>query len=647
MAHLSVAVIGAGPRGLSVCERLVALAPEYKHPVTIHVIDPYAPGPGRVWDTEQSPELLMNTTISEQTIFPDDSCDVSPTNTGPSMREWYLATGGTEDPDTTFCSRALYGEYLADAFARVRENAPDNVTIEVHHAQALRIADPGSPVELSQIVRLSDDTSVTVDSVVLCVGHIPSRLTDERIQLERYATANGLNYCPPSLPAETPVDRVSAGETVIFRGFGLNYFDLQALLTHGRGGTFVPRAPSPDRGGKCEPWELEYVPSGKEPVLAPSSRRGIPYRCKPVTPDHPVKPYALRFFTEDNVTTLSSGKLLHFDDQLWPLILTDLRYAWYAALYRSQPELFLRDPAPLKEALTEAVDRHLARRAGAETQGRVTGRETHEAPALHEVLDSVVPREHQLDLQALLRPLNDKTFESRNQLTAWINGFLEQELRDAYAGPELAPSKAVFAVLWAARSFLKELVADGRVSPASFATEVRGWFESFVSGICDGPPPQRFAELLALSRAGLVTYVGPQVKIDTSDEEPAFIASTPVVKGDITAHNLIDAASPTNHIRLADDELITSMLDRGQLTVATITSDEGTLLPTSGPLVEPATLRTVDSRGRVHPHRYVMSIQLSSLQLGLAIAANPNSNARTLRDAHGIARRIYGLDSDR
>ena len=146
-----------------------------------------------------------------------------------------------------------------------------------------------------------------------------------------------------------------------------------------------------------------------------------------------------------------------------------------------------------------------------------------------------------------------------------------------------------------------------------------------------------------MSRAGLVTYVGPQVKIETSDSVPAFIASTPAVDGDITARNLIDAASPTNHIRLADDNLITSMLDRGQLTVATITSDEGTLLPTSGPLVERDTLRTVDSRGRVHPHRYVMSIQLSSLQLGLAIAANPNSNARTLRDAHNIARHIYGL----
>lgn len=634
---LSVAVIGAGPRGLSVCERLVALAPQYDQPVTIHVIDPYPPGPGRVWDTYQSPELLMNTTISEQTIFPDDTCDVSPTNTGPSMKDWYLSRGGTRDPDSTFASRTLYGQYLADAFERVCAKAPTNVTIEVHKAQALRIADPGSPVEVTQIVRLSNGTSVTADAVVLCVGHIPSRLTDERIALDRFAHDKGLNYFPPSLPAETPVDLIPAGETVIFRGFGLNYFDLQALLTHGRGGSFVPRS------GAAAEWELDYVPSGNEPILAPSSRRGVPYRCKPITANSPLSPYRLRFFTEANVTTLSSGRLLHFDDQLWPLILNDLRYAFYAALHRSTPDAFLCDPAPLKEAMTEAVDRHLARRSGSETQGRTTGRETRESPAWQDILDSVVAREYQLDLQSLLRPLNNVTFESRDELTAWMHGFLEQELRDAYAGPELAPSKAVFSVLWAARVFLKELVAEGRINAVSFATEVRGWFEAFVSGICDGPPPQRFAELLALSRAGLVTFVGPQVHIDTDDSAPAFVASSPAVDGEVRARNLIDAASPTNHIRLADDHLITSMLDRGQLTVATVTSDEGTLLPSSGPLVERATLRTVDSHGRVHPNRYVMSIQLSSLQLGLAIAANPQTNARTLRDADGVARRIYGL----
>lgn len=638
---LHVAIIGTGPRGLTVCERLVALAPSYGQPVVIHVIDPYEPGPGRVWDTHQPAELLMNTTIAEQTVFPDNSCTVSPTNTGPSMEDWYLAAGGTADPHSTFATRRIYGEYLADSFAHIRSNAPDNVTIRVHRALALHIAEPSPHLDEPQLVRLSDGTSIEAHAVVLCVGHIPARLTDERARFAAYAQATGVNYCPPSLPAETPVDDVPAGETVIFRGFGLNYFDLQALFTTGRGGRFsVAEVVAP------QPWLLTYQPSGSEPVLAPSSRRGVPYRCKPITAGHPMGSYPLKFFTAANVNALSEGRPLHFDDQLWPLILADIRFAWYAALRRSHPERFLTDPAVLTEALTEAVDRHITRRTWAETQSsRTTGRETREAPAWQDVLDSVVAPAHQLDLQALLRPLEDTRFANRAELTSWMHQFLEDELADAYAGPELAPSKSVFSVLWASRAFVKDLVATGRIHPVSFATEIRGWFESFVSGICDGPPPQRFAELLALSKAGLVEFVGPQVRIhpQAGGGHAAFMAESPVVAGVIRSRHLIDAASPANQVRLADDTLVSSMLDRGQLTVANVTTDDSVLIPSSGLLVDRATFRSVDARGRIHPHRYVMSLQLSAIQLGLAIAANPHTNAQTLCDAHTVASLIYEL----
>ncbi|MBR7504231.1 FAD/NAD(P)-binding protein, partial [Mycobacterium tuberculosis] len=43
-------------------------------PIVIHLVDPYPPGAGIVWRTDQPTSLLMNTTIGEQTIFPDGSC---------------------------------------------------------------------------------------------------------------------------------------------------------------------------------------------------------------------------------------------------------------------------------------------------------------------------------------------------------------------------------------------------------------------------------------------------------------------------------------------------------------------------------------------------------------------------------------------
>ncbi|MFF3144277.1 FAD/NAD(P)-binding protein, partial [Streptomyces sp. NPDC057927] len=85
---VALAVVGAGPRGTSVLERLCASAPELLPPgarLTVHMVDPSPPGPGRVWRTAQSPHLLMNTVASQVTLFTDDSVDCSgPVRPGPS-----------------------------------------------------------------------------------------------------------------------------------------------------------------------------------------------------------------------------------------------------------------------------------------------------------------------------------------------------------------------------------------------------------------------------------------------------------------------------------------------------------------------------------------------------------------------------------
>jgi hypothetical protein len=101
----AVAIIGVGPRGLTVLERLVALAAKRFAPaadrrnaggavsatdpaLTIHLIDPYPPGTGIVWRTDQPESLLMNTTIAEQTVFPDSSCTFLDADEEPPARRW-------------------------------------------------------------------------------------------------------------------------------------------------------------------------------------------------------------------------------------------------------------------------------------------------------------------------------------------------------------------------------------------------------------------------------------------------------------------------------------------------------------------------------------------------------------------------------
>ncbi|MFF4233746.1 FAD/NAD(P)-binding protein [Streptomyces sp. NPDC001820] len=139
-----MAVVGAGPRGTSVLERLCASAPELTPdtPLTIHLVDPAPPGPGRVWRTDQSAELLMNTVASQVTLFTDDSvaCE-GPIRSGPSLYEWATGIAGeTVGPDD-YPTRACYGRYLEWAFNRAVASAPKSVTVEVHRARAVRLED--------------------------------------------------------------------------------------------------------------------------------------------------------------------------------------------------------------------------------------------------------------------------------------------------------------------------------------------------------------------------------------------------------------------------------------------------------------------------------------------------------------------------
>ena len=741
----SVAIIGAGPRGLSILERLVALAterfadaaasaaaisdpaisdPKVDAPprIVIHLIDPYPPGAGIVWRTDQPETLLMNTTIAEQTIFPDSSCSfVSPdtTPTGPDMAQWYLAEGGTDPIDSTFASRSLYGRYLREAYTRIRDTAPDFVTIVEHQTKAESVIDlpsveplgqtPTTPEAVPhQLVRCEDGTTIIASAVVLAVGHIPSAQTEERARLAAFAQRSGGRYIPQGLPAEAPLAEVAPGNRVIIRGMGLNYFDLQTLFTRERGGRFDP---DPEVAG-----ELRYARSGEEPRLLLGSRRGIPYRSKPICPAHPRSPWPLRYFTKENIAWLAGLDNLdgidgpnggrragaRFNDQLWPLILADLRLAYYSTLARNRPDAFAGDPGQLREAIAEAVSRHLTRRSWQETHPESSetaahghmesrtqdqeateaarhGRVTREAFAWAEIEERLVPDPaHRMSLHELLDPLEGRQFDSRgpresNSLHEWMLDFLRTDLHDSLAGPEGSAEKSLFTVLWQSRLLLKELIVAGHIDRVSIDMEICGWFESFVSGICDGPPPQRIAELLALAEAGIVEFIGPNMQIAANPEaggaqlaaatssatapaadptaDPAgkdplpqiFTVTSAQVVGGIMGSVVIDAASPTNSVGRAADVLVHGMVERGQLTPARLTLDDGREKSLNGLALTPRPYRTIDVDGIAHPRRFALSIQLSSVQWGLAIAANPNTNAATLSDSHAAANAILDL----
>ena len=65
---MNIAIIGAGPRGLSLCERLIAQASINQQSLSLTLIDPY-PLEALIWQTNQPQSLLLNSVTSQVTLL--------------------------------------------------------------------------------------------------------------------------------------------------------------------------------------------------------------------------------------------------------------------------------------------------------------------------------------------------------------------------------------------------------------------------------------------------------------------------------------------------------------------------------------------------------------------------------------------------
>ncbi len=657
---IRTALIGAGPRGTSVLERLLANWAAAAPDATLHidVIDPFPAGPGHVWQPGQSRLYLMNTQSFYPTVVPQDP-DLAAPLAGGTFDQWReqqrrdphpalspeerteLAGLGPAD----FPSRALYGRYLRSTLEELLENLPAGVTVEFHQASATSVrpaaspANPGpghaSPPCGGFDVALEDGTVLTVGSVVLALGHLASRLNPEQRDLQAAAEELGLMYLPPAAPADVDWSRIPAVQPVLVRGMGLNFFDVMGQLTEGRGGKFLP---APDGAG------LSYLPSGREPHIIAASRRGTPYRAKATLAGYYPAAVSLRYCTEDALAKFAAtGILPAFDHDLWPLLQRDVLWAYYSTLTRSRPGACGADPAGFLRGLEEALQPH--------AHSTVKWEE-----AAGAVIEASVDPAHRLDLLGLAAPLAGRSFASRADLDAAVVDYLDDDARRSALG-ENDPVKMAIGALHHGRAVLKTAVADGGITDESWVAGLRGWFESFVEGLASGPPALRAEQLAALARAGVVSFVGPDPKFGVDRKAAAFTAASPWVAGPdsdggepVRAAVLVEALAPANRVAVNASPLLEQLLADGLVRPRLTMSVEGMPVQSSGLDVVPHPYRPVGANGSVTDGIYVLGLQLSAVQWGTAIAAEARqqrgpvyrSGQRTLRDADEIARDILG-----
>ena len=659
---IRTAIIGAGPRGTSVLERLLAHAAAHAaaHPIPaalhIDVIDPYPAGPGHVWQPGQSRLYLMNTQSFYPTVIPEDP-RLAPPVAGTTFDRWRARQQRDPVPSLTpderselaalgsrdFPSRALYGRYLRCTLEELTGHLPDGVTVSFHDTTAVSVRPSGdgavgtrTPVDGTPgeatpgtgtfDVGLAGGGSLTVDSVVLALGHIPSRLNPEQRELQASAGQLGLSYFPPAVPADVDWAAIPAGEPVLVRGMGLNFFDAMGQLTEGRGGKFI------DAGTR-----LEYQPSGQEPLIVAASRRGTPYRAKAALAGYYPASVTLRFLTGAALERFAAAGIRPgFDHDLWPLLHRDTLWAYYSTLVRSQPAA-VPDASAFLSALDEALRPHAHSAANWQA-------------AVESVLAVHVGPRHRLDLPGLASPLAGRSFGSRAELDAAVVEYLLDDARRSALGEE-DPVKMAIGALHHGRAVLKTAVADGGITDESWVAGLRGWFESFVEGLASGPPALRAEQLAALARAGVVSFVGPDPRFSVDRRSGRFTATSPWVNGPpVAAKTMVEALAPANRVSVNDSPLLEQLLADGMVRPRLMMTAEGAPVQATGLDVTPHPYRPVAANGSVTDGLYVLGLQLSATQWGTAIAAEAlqtggptyPSAQRTLRDADEIAQAILG-----
>lgn len=316
--HRAVAVIGAGPRGTAIVERLAAASrtAPWDGLLTVHLVDPHVGQGGSVWRSDQGEVLLMNTTTCQTTMYPDDSCHPDlPVARRDTLGD-HLAAEGLGPTD--YAPRAAHGRYLSHVLAAAEADAdPARLRIVRHRAEAVDVTgEPDAP----QRVRLDDGRVLTVDAVALALGHLPTALGPRSLQLADAAAQHDLLHIGPANPLEVDYRSLLGRERIAVAGMGLNFYDAIGMLTAVAGGEFVEDDSAPSG--------LRYLPGGGEPQLVVGSRSGMIYRPKPDLGDALPDPYTPRILTGERVLELAvrpSG--VDHERDVMPLMLAELRAA--------------------------------------------------------------------------------------------------------------------------------------------------------------------------------------------------------------------------------------------------------------------------------------------------------------------------------
>ncbi|MDE1180843.1 FAD/NAD(P)-binding domain-containing protein [Paraburkholderia sp.] len=530
MTLTNVTLVGMGPRGLSVLERILEHAQRVPPDARLHidVIDTGECGQGS-HPSRQPDHLLINTVASQISMFAPISV-AGGGSCGPSLVEWAAASGyrrfgqrflrvedssGAAITEFDHLPRSLLGEYLAWMYDRVVSLLPERITVVHHRTRVVDIEPRGERFQ----IRLDNGYLYPTDFVFLLTGHGRRKPTIDDLQASGFVTGHvrrnpKLGYFASPYPV-TGLSSIPAQATVAVQGFGLTSHDVISELTLGRGGRYIETSEG-----------LRYRPSGKEPKILLFSRNCLPFAARGVNQKGLTGKHRARFFTPDAIRTLADGARqarsdprIDFRAHVLPLIVKEMAYAYRSAALQQTVDPSTFDATPEENAAIESI----------------------------------------------LWPLKGRRFESADAYRAFFDAQFKHDLEHAFKGNLSSPVKAATDVLRDTRDALRTAVESGGLTPDSHRYFVEE-FNAITNRVAFGPPKQRNVEFLALRSAGLLDLAGgPGASVTGDPQRAQFRIDTPYVDGvsqcfaDVLIAARLDSYSP-----LTDDSPLTdTLLGRG------------------------------------------------------------------------------------
>jgi hypothetical protein len=592
-----IGIIGVGPRGLTVLERIVANERQRSSgDIEVILFDPNPPGPG-CHDPEQSDIHLVNTVAAQLTLFADASVvDAGPMLNGPSFFQWlneqndigaHLPLGGARALPDSYYPRGVFGRYLLWAFRYVCALAPPHVRIIVKKTAVNRAHRDDDAWVLE-----TADAKIRVNYLFLTTGHTkPSRRAVERLNVAPHG--HGTLVVDDPYPIQKQLSSIATGMTVAVEGMGLTTFDVVAELTVGRGGRFI----ASDTGDK------QYISSGREPRIILFSRSGIPLSARAFNQKGVSNQYRARFLLLNGIRELRAKRKLDFREDVLPLLVADMEHAYYDAYLRER-----------KDAAAAVLFCNQFACADASRRQALIARH--------------IPASDRFSWERMAAPIPEQALAGRDTFNRWLTGYLRQDVQEAKKGNLDSPMKAACDVLRDLRDNLRAAIEFGGLTEASHRW-VLAEFMPVMNRLAVGPPASRVSEMLALIEAGVLEAdFGPGATCQVPPQGglmqisavkwPGHSAQVhALVKARISMHSPKDDASP----------LLQGLLDDGHVRLFHNGSFH------AGGIEIDRNHNWVSGTGSVIPNAWALGIPTEGVKFCTFVVPRPGVNSTALVDA--------------